>query len=50
MKLKWTEAEHKYITKPVPAAQHNHDWIFWLIIAGCSLAGLGYTIYLWQVM
>ena len=50
MKLKWSNEKLKGLAEPVKIAQHNYDWIFWLIIAGCSLAGLGYTIYLWQVM
>ena len=49
MRLKWGKEEIKYFTKPIPKAENpNYDWIFWLILAACSLAGLGYLI--WQVM
>ena len=32
------------LAKPVETAEHNYDWIFWLIMAVASLAGVAYLI------
>jgi len=48
MSLKWGNEKLKGIAKPIPTAAPDCDWIFWLAVAACSLAGLGYFI--WQVM
>lgn len=42
MKRKWSKAESKYFSKPIPTAERDYNWVVWLILAMCSLAGLGY--------
>jgi len=48
MSLKWGDEKLVGLAKPVETAVPNYDWIFWLIIAACSLAGIGYFI--WMVI
>lgn len=41
-KLKWSKAELKYFSKPILIAEYDYGRVGWILLAICSLAGLGY--------
>ena len=48
MRLKWTESQLKYFSKPIPVTQQNYDWIVWFVLSLVGLCGVGYWI--WTVV
>lgn len=44
MRHKWTKAELSYLTKPIPKAEVDYDWVWWALIAVISFSGILYML------
>jgi len=49
MKLKWTDKESEYFSKPIQTAERAEDWFWWIVMAVCVLTIIWLWVKLYQL-